>query len=356
MRDWRGLCDQPLGVSGGTSHWDAYRAGCVLTEMLRPLPLSTRQLCFPAVVRALVVSMVLLPPHLFAFFLEPVAKAKADEVEYLLKDFPKGWIHFSSEPASLLNATWQIPKELEASKDPKDLVLICLAKPDGYVRTEKEYENFELSLEWKYPTDPNGNSGILLHTIEKDMIWPKSIQVQLHRPTAGSVFPSNGAKVDNPLPAKDLSKPIGEWNDCVITSLEGKISVTLNGHKIGEVSGCMPHKGCVGLQSEGSEIHFRNLRIKPLAPAEKRLSSRKLSVRHKKAPVCPQEFQYTDLPDGDLLFLNPMESHRTKVESQRATRALRKLQHHGRLPTTGIRSLSPFAVTESPCFPMNPAK
>ncbi len=325
--------------------------------MGRPLPLLTRDFAFSAVARALVVWLVVLPAPVFAFFQETVAKAKADDAEYLLKDFPKGWNHFSSEPASLLNATWQIPREVDASKDPKDTVLICLGKPDGYIRTEKEYENFELGLEWKYPTDPNGNSGILLHTIEKDMIWPKSIQVQLHRPTAGSVFPSNGAKLDNPLPAKDLSRPIGEWNECVITSLDGKILVTMNGHKIGEVTGCMPQKGCVGLQSEGSEIHFRKIWIKPLLPTEKRISSRKMSARHKKTPVCPPEFIYTNLPEGELLFLTPAEAHRVKVEAQRSTRAFRRLQLHGRVPSSNaIRSLSPFAVMESPCYPTEPMK
>lgn len=329
--------------------------GCVLTEMGRLLPLLTRNLAAAAVARALVLWMVVLPATAGAFFQEPAVKAKAEDVEYLLKDFPKGWLHFSSEPASQLGATWQIPREQDASKDPKDKVLICLGKPDGYIRTEKEYENFELGLEWKYPTDPNGNSGILLHTVEKDMIWPKSIQVQLHRPTAGSVFPSNGAKVDNPLPAKDLSEPVGEWNECVITSIEGKISVTLNGHKIGDVSGCMPQKGCVGLQSEGSEIHFRKIWIKPLAPPEKRISSRKVSARHRKSPVCPGDLIYTNLPDGELLFLALAETHRTRIEAQRGSRAFRKFQQH-RVSSLAIPGLSPSAVTESPCLPMNPAK
>ena len=300
---------------------------------------------------ALVLWTGALPARALAFFQEPTVK-KADEVEYLLKDFPKGWVHFSSEPTSQLNATWQIPKDQDVTKDPKDIVLVCHGKPDGYIRTEKEYENFELYLEWKYPADPNGNSGILLHTIEKDMIWPKSIQVQLHRPTAGSVFPSNGAKVDNPLPTKDLSVPVGDWNKCLIVCLDGKISVTLNSHKIGEVTGCMPQKGCVGLQSEGSEIHFRNLSIKPLPPAEKRLSSRKVTARYKKTPVCPPEFVHTHLPAGELVFLSPAETHREKVEAQRATRLFRRLQHHGRISSETLRSLSPFAVPESPCFPM----
>lgn len=192
------------------------------------------------------------------------------EVEFLLKEFPKGWQHFSSDPSLAFNSTWQLLREPES----KDGVLVCLGKPDGYIRTEKEYENFELSLEWKYPTDPNGNSGILLHTVEKDMIWPKSIQVQLHRPSAGSIFPSSGAKLNNPVITKDLSNPVNEWNQCQVTCRDGVISVTLNRHKVGEVSGCLPLKGCVGLQSEGSEIHFRKLWIRPLPVTEKKVSSK----------------------------------------------------------------------------------
>ena len=323
----------------------ADRSRGVLTEMGRSLPLLSRSLPPLVVVRALLLVLAVVPLPLFSFGQDPVKpKPAADDGENLLKEFPKGWLHFSSEPTSPLNATWLMKREPEDPKDPKEPILVCLGKPDGYVRTEKEYENFELGLEWKYPTDPNGNSGILLYTIEKDMIWPKSVQVQLHRPTAGSIFPSIGAKVDNPLPAKDLSLPVNEWNDCLIVSLDGKLTVTVNGHKIGEVTGCMPKKGCVGLQSEGSEIHFRKLWIKPILPAEKRLSSRKLSVRHKKAPACPPQFFTTTLPEGQLLFLTPGEAHRAKVESQRISRALKRFAHHGKLPPAAFRGLSPFAV------------
>ncbi len=281
----------------------------------------------------------------------PKARAVADEVENLIREFPKGWLHYSSEPNSALNATWQISREPDPNKDP---VLICLGKPDGYVRTEKEYDNFELSLEWKYPADPNGNSGILLYTIEKDMIWPKSVQVQLHRPTAGSIFPSNGAKVDNPLPAKDLSRAVNEWNECVITSVDGKVSVSMNGHKVGEVTGCMPQKGCVGLQSEGSEIHFRKIWIKPLSATDKRVSSRKLSVRHKKIPVCPPEMIFTEIPDRELAWLTPSATHRSKVEAQRISRALRRLDLHGKLKPGQFKHLSPFAVLGGPGLPEKP--
>lgn len=281
-----------------------------------------------------------------SFAQDAVQKAKpADDAENLLKEFPKGWLHFSSEPNTPLNTTWQISREAEATKEP---VLVCLGKPDGYVRTEKEYENFELGLEWKYPADPNGNSGILLFTIEKDMIWPKSVQVQLHRPTAGSVIATNGAKLDNPLPAKDLSKPVNEWNSCVITSVDGKVTVTLNDHKVGEVTGCMPQRGCVGLQSEGSEIHFRNLWIKPLPPSEKRLSSRKMSARHKKIPACPPDMYYSQQPETDVIVPTHHEVHRAKLETLRISRALRRYEITGRIRPWAFRNLSPFAAIDGP--------
>lgn len=184
------------------------------------------------------------------------------DLEYPLqpKDFPKGWILFSADEGREFSPTWQITRDV----DPKDAVLICQGKPDGYIRTEKTYENYEFGLEWMFPTDPNGNSGILLHVVEKDMIWPKCIQLQMHRPTAGSVFPHSGAKTDNTLaPAKEILKPIGEWNSCVVTCEQNKITVVMNGKKLGEVTGCLPQKGSIGLQSEGSEIHFRRLWIRP---------------------------------------------------------------------------------------------
>jgi len=203
-----------------------------------------------------------------ALLFAAVATAQQSEEEptealFNPRDFPKGWTFYCADATRDFRACWQWNKDQSAS----DGVLICLGKPDGYIRTERSYDNYELGFEWKFPTDPNGNSGILLHTSDKDQIWPKSIQVQLHRPTAGSVFHSSGAKTDNTLQAKDLSRPLAEWNSCVVTSDRGKISVVLNGQKVGEVTGCVPSKGSIAIQSEGAEVHFRKVWIRPLKAA-----------------------------------------------------------------------------------------
>lgn len=173
--------------------------------------------------------------------------------------FPTGWKYFSAENGSKLQDVWQTVKSADG-----DDVLICRGKPFGYIRTQKLHRDFEFRIEWMYPKDANGNSGVLIHTGKEDKIWPNSIQVQLHGPTAGSIFPSGETKTDNKLMVRDLSKPVGQWNTCVITSKAGTISVVINGKKSGEVSGCLPKSGSISLQSEGSEIHFRRVMLKPL--------------------------------------------------------------------------------------------
>jgi hypothetical protein len=129
-----------------------------------------------------------------------------------------------------------------------------------------DYENYELGLEWKYPSAENGNSGILVHTTDADRIWPKSIQVQLHRPVAGSIFPNEGAASDNTQMVRDLSRPVNQWNTCVVRCIDGRVSAVVNGQPVGKVTGCVPRKGSIALQSEGAEIHFRKMWLKRIKP------------------------------------------------------------------------------------------
>lgn len=192
----------------------------------------------------------------------PADSGQVDGPKPLFKasTFPAGWSFFSAEKETKLQDVWQAKKGANGGDD----VLVCQGKPFGYIRTQKLYGDFEFKLEWKYPKDANGNSGVLIHTGKDDKIWPNAIQVQLHGPTAGSIFPSGDAKTDNKLMVRDLSKPVGQWNTLVITSKAGRVSVTINGKKAGEVTGCQPSMGSISLQSEGSEVHFRRVMLKPL--------------------------------------------------------------------------------------------
>ena len=198
---------------------------------------------------------------------EDVRAAVPDDESRVLSrasDFPKGWTFYSAEPDVKLGDVWRARAGDTSSAGDADDVLICTGKPFGYLKTESAFENFELSLEWSYPEDPNCNSGILMCTNGDDRIWPTSIQVQLHRPTAGSIFPIGDARVDKNVHVKSSDLAVAQWHKCVIRCEGGRIAVSVNGADVGRVPGCTPRRGAIALQSEGAEIHFRRITLKRL--------------------------------------------------------------------------------------------
>lgn len=189
----------------------------------------------------------------------PVASRWLDPTQ-----FTKLWTPYG-EGSTSAQATWSI-RNTNPAEGP---ILVCTGKPEGYLRTTERFEDFVLKLEWKYPTDPNGNSGILVHIDDKDRVWPRSMQIQLHMPTVGSAFPFNGATTANVLaPARFVKFSPQDWNRCEIISLDGVLRVSMNDHLLGDVAGCNPSSGFVALQSEGAEVHFRKIEIRPLTAAD----------------------------------------------------------------------------------------
>lgn len=183
-------------------------------------------------------------------------------VNLLSSSLEDNWELFSSKPDTRLSDVWKV-----VDANGKKL-LICTGTPKGFLLTKRKYQNFDLSFEWKYAADPNGNSGVLAFTRNEPRLWPTSMQVQLHQPSAGSIFPSGDATSDNTTDANDLALPVGQWNKCRVVARNGKVSVEINGKPAGEVSGCNPSQGSLALQSEGSETHFRNIFIRELPDVE----------------------------------------------------------------------------------------
>ncbi|WP_437193872.1 3-keto-disaccharide hydrolase [Planctomicrobium sp. SH527] len=180
--------------------------------------------------------------------------------------FPgKTWTYFSGRQNSKISDTWRIATDQETGKP----LLICSGEPHGYLQTVKTYKDFELEVEWRYPVDKNGNSGILLFINGEPQIWPASVQVQLYQPEAGSTFASTGMHLSNEIrKVPQFAKPVNHWNRCQVVCKAGTISVSINGQKVGEVAGSQPSSGAVGLQSEGAEVHFRNFIIRELIEEE----------------------------------------------------------------------------------------
>ncbi len=184
------------------------------------------------------------------------------------------WKLYAAEDVAVDQNTWTLNGSAE------EPVLICTGKPYGYLRTHKRYSNFEFRFEWQYPQKDSGNSGVLLFTQDEDMIWPQAIQVQLHHNKSGSVFPIGGAKSDQAIQVQQSSYQHDRWNECLIISQDGTVSVRVNGVKQGEITGCVPHSGHIALQSEGSLVKFRRVRIRDTKKVDETVTKEQTTSDH----------------------------------------------------------------------------
>ncbi len=209
--------------------------------------------------RTLIAFLVILSPCL-ALAGEPVALFNGNDLS--------GWTAVLADENAKAEDVWSV----------HDGVLHCKGQPVGYIKTEKEYSNYELSLQWRFPQgSQGGNSGVLVHTSEPGAIgiWPKSIEVQLHRGDAGDFWViGTDLNVKNEEERKmgrrhlnltdDSENPIGEWNTMVIVCQKDRITVTVNGDLVNEASDCSVTAGAISLQSEGAPIEFREIVLTPL--------------------------------------------------------------------------------------------
>jgi hypothetical protein len=168
----------------------------------------------------------------------------------------------------------------------KDGLLVCKGKPIGVMRSEKQYENFVLHIEWRH-MEAGGNSGVFAWCDAKPSgnRLPKGMEIQMLElewvtkrskngkgpPVAyvqGELFGAGGlkAKPDNPRGSRSKSlehrcKGKGEWNTYDAVCVDGVVKLSINGKFVNGISQSSVKKGYLCLESEGAEIHFRNIRI-----------------------------------------------------------------------------------------------
>ena len=87
----------------------------------------------------------------------------------------------------------------------------------------------------------------------------------------GELFPTMGMKAipDNPRGNRSKSrekrcKGKGEWNHYLIVAVDGTVKLAINGKFVNGIRASERKKGYICLEAEGSEIHFRNIRIMEL--------------------------------------------------------------------------------------------
>ena len=154
------------------------------------------------------------------------------------------------------------------------------------VRSAKKYENFILHIEWKH-MEAGGNSGTFVWSDAEpgENRLPNGVEVQMLEldwvnlnvrdgekpPVAyvhGELFGVGGVEIVSDNPRGKRSKSVenrclgkGEWNTYDVVCVDGTIKLSVNGKFVNGVSQSSKKSGYICLESEGAEIHFRNIKI-----------------------------------------------------------------------------------------------
>ena len=230
------------------------------------------------------------PKILTALFF--TAAVHAETVQPVVDDTQPGWRALTENDFTPVNSatdTW-IWKS--------DGLLICSGQPVSVLRTKKLLKNFELVVEWSH-RKPAGNSGIFVWTTPQSVErlaksgkpgLPDGIEVQILDnaftkkmkdagrktdwfTTHGDVFPvrvqmtpigKTSPDGSRSFPRKELSKNHGQWNHYYIRAINGEVRLWVNGEEVSGGTNSDPNEGYLCLESEGSPIHFRKMRIREL--------------------------------------------------------------------------------------------
>lgn len=207
----------------------------------------------------------------------------------------------AAEPVSLFNgkdlAGWHADVPA-ADKDPKTApsfivregMLVSLGKPGGHLITDKEYSDYKLTVEYRFPKNA-GNCGVLVHASKPRALYgmfPQSIEVQMQSGSAGDFWcieenievpdmekrrpHKEGQKFGGgPNDARNIKnltdnseKPLGEWNTMTIECKGDTVKVWVNGDLVNDGSKSTATKGNIALQAEGTEVEFRKVELTPL--------------------------------------------------------------------------------------------
>ncbi|MDG2014237.1 MAG: DUF1080 domain-containing protein [Pirellulaceae bacterium] len=175
--------------------------------------------------------------------------------------------------------------------------IICKGNCNGGLRTQEQYTNFEMVMQWKH-LKRSGNSGIFIWSPKEVLdklppgALPQGIEIQIldhgyaedwkkskgQDPdwftTNGDVFPVGAADMQPFLPAApngkrsfpstDHSKGFGEWNHYYVRAINGEIRLWVNGTEVSGGTACQPDTGFIVLEAEGAPIEFKNICVRVL--------------------------------------------------------------------------------------------
>ena len=154
----------------------------------------------------------------------------------------------------------------------EDGEIICESGPDekyGYLATDKYYDNFELTLEFKQ--EANGNSGVFFRsTVEGTKISGWQVEVAPPKNNTGGIYESYGRGwLIKPDTKTDDVLKMGEWNTLKIVAQGDQVSTLLNNVPMVSIEDDLigKGKGSIALQIHdggGIKVRWRNLKIRNL--------------------------------------------------------------------------------------------
>jgi hypothetical protein len=207
-----------------------------------------------------------------------------EETPSALEKDPAGWVALFAEAGPSFKG-WSrgpIPPKGELgpvtpsqwSHDPTTGIVRC--KGNGgheWIRWDKEVGDAIFHVEWRFTPVVEGkknyNSGVYVRNSADAAIWH---QAQTGGGDGSYLFgetPKDGkpkAFGFGTRPTAHREKPAGAWNTFEITCKGTELSLWVNGAVVSVFKECGQPRGHVGLEAEGYEIEFRNVKLKPLDP------------------------------------------------------------------------------------------
>jgi hypothetical protein len=186
-------------------------------------------------------------------------------IDLLPDESLKGWTRVPIPPGDGLKPVmqWRV--------DTANRAILCTGTGGHeWLRYDRELGDFVLDVDWRFtPRDAaekKYNSGIGVRLSRFGEIW---FQAQTGL-TGGYIFGQNIA--DGVMTRVNLSKemkenrvkPAGEWNHYEIRAQGSHLTLAVNGAAVSELPNCGLRRGYIGLEAEGYEITFRNLKLQVL--------------------------------------------------------------------------------------------
>lgn len=219
------------------------------------------------------------------------APAFAEDPKAWIDGTGPGWTELGGDDFVAVNGgadTWTF----------QDGAIHCSGNPVGVTRSKKAYTNFEFVARWRHLRSA-GNSGFFVWASDEAIQGIKpgtlprgGIEVQVLDngyaeqfeksagkkadwfTTHGDVFAVGTSKMkpfapvspdgSRSFPTKHLSKGVGEWNHYYVRCINGEVRLWVNGEEVSGGTGCEPRTGYLCLESEGSPVEFKNIKVREL--------------------------------------------------------------------------------------------